>query len=210
DTGVALSPSSLAYIIYTSGSTGKPKGVMIEHLSVVNFLLSMQDEPGFDANDVLVAVTTISFDIAALEVFLPLISGGRLVVARRNEAVDGSALLERISPSGATVLEAPPATWKLMLEAGWEWTPGVKMLCGGELLPRELANRMLQRGAELWNMYGPTETTIWSSVDRVPPGSDPVLIDRPIANTQLYIVDKQMEPVPRGVVGELLIAGDGL
>ena len=210
DPGVALSPSSLAYIIYTSGSTGKPKGVMIEHLSVVNFLLSMQDEPGFDANDVLVAVTTISFDIAALEVFLPLISGGRLVVARRNEAVDGSALLERISTSGATVLQATPATWKLMLEAGWEWTPGLKMLCGGELLPRELANRMLQRGAELWNMYGPTETTIWSSVGRVQPGSDPILIGRPISNTQFYIVDQHLEPAPPGVIGELLIAGDGV
>ena len=210
DPGVFLPPSSLAYIIYTSGSTGKPKGVMIEHRSVVNFLLSMQDEPGFDENDVLVAVTTISFDIAALEVFLPLISGGRLVVASKNEVVDGAALLGRIASSGATVLQATPATWKLMLEAGWERTPGLKMLCGGESLPRDLANRMLQRGAELWNMYGPTETTIWSSVDRVQPGSDPVLIGRPIANTQLYIVDKQMEPVPRGVVGELLIAGDGL
>ena len=209
DPGVFVRPSSLAYIIYTSGSTGKPKGVMIEHRSVVNFLLSMQEEPGFDENDVLVAVTTISFDIAALEVFLPLISGGRLVVASKNEVVDGTALLEKIASSGATVFQATPATWKLMLEAGWETTSGLKMLCG-EALPRELANRMLQRGAELWNMYGPTETTIWSSVDRVQPGTDPILIGRPISNTQIYIVDKQMEPVPRGVVGELLIAGDGL
>jgi amino acid adenylation domain-containing protein len=210
DPGIALSPSSLAYIIYTSGSTGKPKGVMIEHRSVVNFLLSMQEEPGFDENDVLVAVTTISFDIAALEVFLPLISGGRLVVAQRNEVIDGSALLEKISSSGATVLQATPATWKLMLEAGWEWTPELKMLCGGEPLPRELANRMLQRSAKLWNMYGPTETTIWSSVERVRPGSDPILIGRPIANTQLYIVDQHLEPVPLGVIGELLIGGDGV
>jgi len=210
DPDVALSPSSLAYIIYTSGSTGKPKGVMIEHRSVVNFLLSMQKEPGFDENDVLVAVTTISFDIAGLEVFLPLISGGKLVVAHRNEVVDGSALLKKISGSGATVLQATPATWKLMLEAGWKSTPGLKMLCGGEPLPRELANRMLERGRELWNMYGPTETTIWSSLERVQPGSDPILIGRPIANTQFYIVDAQLEPVPRGVIGELLIAGDGL
>lgn len=208
--GVAISPSSLAYIIYTSGSTGKPKGVMIEHRSVVNFLFSMQREPGFDENDVLVAVTTISFDIAALEVFLPLISGGKLVVADRNEVVDGSALLEKISKSGATVLQATPATWKLMLEAGWETTPELKMLCGGESLPRELANRMLQRGAELWNMYGPTETTIWSSTEKIQPGSDPILIGRPIANTQLYVVDEHLEPVPLGVVGELLIGGDGV
>lgn len=210
DPGVFLPPPSLAYIIYTSGSTGKPKGVMIEHRSVVNFLLSMQEEPGFDEDDVLVAVTTISFDIAALEVFLPLISGGRLVVASKNEVVDGTALLERIASSGATVLQATPATWKLMLEAGWERTPRLKMLCGGELLPRELANRMLERGGELWNMYGPTEATIWSSTERVQPGSDPVLIGRPIANTQFYIVDEHLEPVPLSVVGELLIAGDGL
>jgi len=210
DPSVALSASSLAYIIYTSGSTGKPKGVMIEHRSVVNFLVSMQEEPGLDENDVLVAVTTISFDIAGLEIFLPLISGARLVVAHRNEVVDGSALLERIFSSGATVMQATPATWKLMLEAGWERTPDLKMLCGGEPLPRELANRMLQCGAELWNMYGPTETTIWSSLERVVAGSDPVLIGRPIANTQLYIVDEHLEPVPPGVIGELLIAGDGL
>ena len=210
DPCVPLPSSSLAYIIYTSGSTGKPKGVMIEHRSVVNFLLSMQEKPGFDENDVLVAVTTISFDIAALEVFLPLISGGKLVVAHRNEVIDGSALLERISSSGATVLQATPATWKIMSEAGWEKTPRLKMLCGGESLPRDLANNMLQRGAELWNMYGPTETTIWSSTERVQPGSGPVLIGRPIANTQLYIVDEQLEPVPLGSIGELLIAGDGL
>ncbi len=210
DPGVAMSPSSLAYIMYTSGSTGKPKGVMIEHRSVVNFLLSVQREPGFDESDVLVAVTTISFDIATLEVFLPLISGGRLVVADRSEVIDGSALLEKIHKSGATVLQATPATWKLMLEAGWEKTPRLRMLCGGESLPRELANRMLQRGAELWNMYGPTETTIWSSTERIQPGPDPILIGRPIANTQFYVVDEHLEPVPLGVVGELLIAGDGL
>ncbi len=207
---LVLSPSNLAYTIYTSGSTGKPKGVMIEHRSVVNLLLSMQEKPGFDEGDVLVAVTTISFDIAGLEIFLPLISRGRLVVAGKNEVVDGSALLERIASSGATVMQATPATWKLMLEAGWVETPSLKMLCGGEPLPRELANRMLQRGAELWNMYGPTETTIWSSVDKVEPGPEPVLIGRPIANTQFYVVDKQLEPAPLGVVGELLIAGDGV
>lgn len=210
DPRVVLSPSSLAYVIYTSGSTGKPKGVMVEHRSVVNFLLSMQEEPGFDQNDVLVAVTTICFDIAGLEIFLPLVSGAKLVVAQRSEVIDGSALLERISNSAATVLQATPATWKLLLEAGWEKSPKLKMLCGGEALPRELANRMLPRGAQLWNMYGPTETTIWSSLERVRPGTDGILIGRPIANTKFYIVDKNLEPVPRGVAGELLIAGDGL
>jgi amino acid adenylation domain-containing protein len=210
DPNVAVSPSNLAYTIYTSGSTGEPKGVMIEHGSVVNFLVSMQREPGFDETEVLVAVTTISFDIAALEIFLPLISGGRLVLASRDEVIDGSLLLQRIRSSGATTLQATPATWKLMLEAGWQKTPGLKMLCGGEALSRELANRMLERGGELWNMYGPTETTIWSAVRRIEPGLDPVLIGLPIANTQFYIVDKELEPVPIGVAGELLIGGDGL
>ncbi len=210
DPGVFVSPSSLAYVIYTSGSTGKPKGVMIEHRSVVNFLWSMLQEPGFGENNVLVAVTTVSFDIAALEIFLPLVTGAKLVVAGRNEAVDGSVLLAKIAASRATVLQATPATWKLMLEAGWEKTPGLKMLCGGEALPLDLAHRMLERGAELWNMYGPTETTIWSAVERVPPGADRILIGRPIANTQFYIVDKHLQPVPIGVVGELLIGGDGL
>ena len=210
DPNVALRPSNLAYTLYTSGSTGQPKGVMIEHGSVVNFLVSMQREPGFDDTDVLVAVTTISFDIAALEIFLPLISGGKLVLASRDEVIDGSLLLRRIRSSGATMLQATPATWKLMLEAGWEKTRGLKMLCGGEAFSKELANRMLERGAELWNMYGPTETTIWSAVGKIEPGPDPVLIGPPIANTQLYIVDKELEPVPIGVAGELLIGGHGL
>jgi amino acid adenylation domain-containing protein len=207
---VAVNASNLAYTIYTSGSTGEPKGVMIEHGSVVNFLLAMRQKPGFDAHDVLVGVTTISFDIAALEIFLPLISGGRLVLAGRDDVVDGSRLLQLIARSGATTLQATPATWKLLIEAGWKHTPGLRMLCGGEALPRALANRLLERGGELWNMYGPTETTIWSAVQRIEPEREPVLIGPPIANTQFYIVDRELEPVPIGVAGELLIGGDGL
>jgi thioesterase domain-containing protein/acyl carrier protein len=176
----------------------------------VNFLLAMQQKPGFGAHDVLVAVTTIAFDIAALEIFLPLISGGRLVLAGAHDVVDGSLLLRTIERSGATMLQATPATWKLLMDAGWKHTPGLKMLCGGEALPRALANQLLERGGELWNMYGPTETTIWSSVQKIEPGREPVLIGPPIANTQFYIVDRELEPVPIGVAGELLIGGDGL
>lgn len=207
---VLLRSSNLAYTIYTSGSSGKPKGVMIEHRSVVNCLSAMQREPGFDRRDVMVAVTTISFDIAALEIFLPLISGGKLVIASKNEATDGSLLAQLVRRSQATKLQATPGTWRLLIDADWKATSEFKMLCGGEVLPRELGNQLLERGGELWNMYGPTETTIWSAVHRVQSTIGPVPIGPPIANTQFYIVDKELEPVPIGVPGELLIGGDGL
>ncbi|PYR33793.1 MAG: non-ribosomal peptide synthetase [Acidobacteria bacterium] len=202
--------SHLAYTIYTSGSSGRPKGVAIEHRSAVNLLTSMQRKPGFDARDVLIAVTTISFDIAALEIFLPLISGGRLVVARKGDVLDGSALAELITRSGATVVQGTPSTWKLLLDARPEATRGLKILCGGEAMPRDLADRLLDGGGEVWNMYGPTETTIWSSVLRVERGDGSVPIGPPIANTQFYIVDDALEPAPIGVPGELLIGGEGL
>lgn len=210
DLGVPVQASNLAYTIYTSGSSGKPKGVMIEHRSLVNCLWAMHKEPGFDQHDVMVAVTTISFDIAGLEIFLPLISGGKLVIASRNEATDGSSLAVLMQRSRATILQATPTTWRLLLDAGWKAAPGLKLLCGGEALPRELANRLLEGGGQLWNMYGPTETTIWSAVQQVQPTNGPVPIGPPIANTQFYIVDQELEPTPIGVPGELLIGGDGL
>jgi amino acid adenylation domain-containing protein len=207
---VSLPSSSLAYTIYTSGSSGQPKGVMIEHRSLVNCLCAMQAEPGFDCRDTMIGVTTISFDIAALEIFLPLISGGRLVMASKSQTTDGGLLAQLIERTRATMLQATPGTWKLLLEAGWKPPASFKMLCGGEALPRELANQLLDRGGELWNMYGPTETTIWSAVHRVQSKTGSVPIGPPIANTQFYIVDKELQPVPVGVPGELLIGGDGL
>lgn len=205
----ASGPDNLAYVIYTSGSTGKPKGVQLEHRSVVNFLNAMAREPGITADDVLVAVTSISFDIAGLELWLPLTQGAQVVLASREAAADGAALASLLQRSGATVLQATPATWRLLLEAGWEPGPALKMLVGGEALPRELANR-LSAGGELWNLYGPTETTIWSTCCRVSPGEGPVTIGRPIANTQIYILDAGLRPAPVGVPGELYIGGDGL
>jgi amino acid adenylation domain-containing protein len=202
--------ADLAYVIYTSGSTGKPKGVMIAHGAVLNFLTSMQHKPGLHDTDVLLAVTTISFDIAALELFLPLISGAKVLLAGREEALDGNLLLSLIEKKHVTTMQATPSTWRLMIEAGWKQTPALRMFCGGEGYPRELANEMLARGGELWNMYGPTETTIWSSVKRITEEEVPVLIGPPIANTQFYVVDKTMQLVPIGVPGELLIGGDGL
>ncbi|MCC6456164.1 MAG: amino acid adenylation domain-containing protein [Caldilineaceae bacterium] len=203
-------PETLAYVIYTSGSTGKPKGVQLPHRSVVNFLTSMQQRPGLTGGDTLLAVTTLSFDIAVLELFLPLTVGAKVVIASREVAADGSQLAQLLSDSQATVMQATPVTWRLLLESGWTGNPTLKVLCGGEALPRDLADRLLDQCASLWNMYGPTETTVWSMVYPVGPGVGPVPVGRPIANTQIYILDDQNQPVPIGVPGHLYIGGDGL
>jgi amino acid adenylation domain-containing protein len=205
------SPSQLpAYVIYTSGSTGKPKGVQIPHTAVVNFVCSMRKQPGFGGDDVLLAVTSLSFDIAGLEIFLPLANGGKIVMASRSDVLDGSRLLDLIGINHVTVMQATPSTWRLLLAAHWQGTPKLRALCGGEALPRELAAELLPRCESLWNMYGPTETTIWSTVGKVESAETPITIGRPIANTQLYFVDDQMKPVPPCKTGELLIGGDGL
>ena len=204
---VAVAGESLAYVIYTSGSTGRPKGVQVPHRAVVNFLNTMACAPGVSAGDVLVAVTTLSFDIAGLELYLPLTRGAQVVVAAGEQVTDGRELRTLLSSSGATAMQATPATWRLLLEAGWTG-PGVKMMCGGEALPRDLATELLDKG-ELWNLYGPTETTIWSCAEHVRAEST-VSIGRPIANTQVYVLDARFSPLPAGVPGELYIAGDGV
>ncbi|MBK7661300.1 MAG: amino acid adenylation domain-containing protein [Betaproteobacteria bacterium] len=201
---------NLAYVIYTSGSTGRPKGVEIEHRSVVNFLGSMQREPGLGEADRFVSVTTLSFDIAGLEIHGPLTCGGTVVLASRATATDGARLAELLESSGASVLQATPATWRMLLESGWQGRPGLKMLCGGEALPRELAEKLPQTRGELWNMYGPTETTIWSTLARVRDASRAIPIGRPIANTQVFVLEPSGLPAPIGVGGELCIGGDGL
>lgn len=209
--GASLDAShNLAYVIYTSGSTGKPKGVQIEHHSVVNFIESMQREPGLDANDTLVAVTTLSFDIAGLELYVPLSVGARIVIASRAVASDGARLGALLAASHATVMQATPVTWRLLLQQDWRGDPGLKILVGGEALPRPLADALLECGREVWNLYGPTETTIWSTVYRVTPGEGPVPIGRPIANTQVYILNEHREPIAAGEVGELYIGGAGV
>lgn len=203
-------PDDLAYVIYTSGSTGRPKGVQVTHRALVNFLSSMQSQPGAGAGDTLLSVTTLSFDIAGLELYLPLIAGGRVVLASRAEAADGRALLAKLEAFGATMMQATPATWRLLLEAGWVGRGPLKILCGGESLTRELADRLLERGASVWNLYGPTETTIWSTLAKVEEAVRTVTIGRPIANTQVHVLDAQCARVPIGVAGELCIGGDGL
>lgn len=202
---------NLAYVIYTSGSTGMPKGVQIEHRSLVNCLTSMRREPGHAPSDALAAVTTLSFDIAGLEIFLPLITGARLIIVPAKIAQDGVLLMHLLDWSGVTVMQATPITWRLLLEAGWKGSPRLKILCGGEALPPDLARDLTPCAGSLWNLYGPTETTIWSLVHQVrrrPNGSVP--IGRPIANTQVYLLDKHLNLVPRGVTGEIHIGGDGL
>ena len=202
--------SDLVYVLYTSGSTGMPKGVALEHRSIINFLLSMQSEPGMTAQDRIVAVTTLSFDIAVLELYLPLVTGATVVIASREEATDGGSLRVLIESNGATVMQATPTTWRLLIDAGWQGSAGFKVLCGGEPLPPDLARMLLERCGQLWNMYGPTETAVWSTVHRVTDGEEPVPIGRPIANTRVYVLDRSGRPVPTGILGELFIAGAGV
>ncbi|HEY7322509.1 MAG TPA: amino acid adenylation domain-containing protein [Candidatus Binatia bacterium] len=205
-----VTPATLAYIIYTSGSTGKPKGVEIEHRSLANFLLSMAKKPGMTERDVLLSVTTVSFDIAALELFLPLIVGARVVLAGRAIAADGRRLKELIEKSGATIMQATPTTWRMLTDCGWTGSEQFKILCGGEPFPLDLARKLLDEGNEVWNLYGPTETTVWSTICQIRSSDRRISIGKPIANTKVYIVDRNMEPVPIGVSGELCIGGQGV
>ncbi len=199
-----------AYVIFTSGSTGRPKGVCIPHRAAVNFLASMAREPGLAADDTLCAITTLSFDIALLELMLPLTVGARVALADRATASDGEALAAMLDSVDASVMQATPATWRMLLDAGWRGRPQMRLFCGGEALPRDLADRLLGCGRELWNVYGPTETTVWSTVERVQPGRAPIAIGHPIDNTEVYIVDKHLQLVPAGIPGELLIGGLGV
>ncbi|HEX6863772.1 MAG TPA: amino acid adenylation domain-containing protein, partial [Thermoanaerobaculia bacterium] len=199
----------LAYVIYTSGSTGRPKGVQVPHGALANFLLAMRGRPGLRAGETLLAVTSLSFDIAGLEIFLPLITGARVLLASREDARDGLLLERRLAGSGATALQATPATWRMLVESGWTGDRRLKALCGGEALPERLAAELAERTAEVWNLYGPTETTVWSAAERLS-GDGPVSIGRPVANTDLWVVDAQGNPVPAGVPGELWIGGTGL
>ena len=206
---VAHDPEDSAYIIFTSGTTGTPKGVEIPHRAAVNFLNSMAQKPGLTAQDTLLSVTTVMFDIAVLELFLPLAVGAKCVIASKEQVLDGFALVDRLEQGDITVMQATPTLWDMVLDAGFAPKSGMKLLAGGEPLPRDLAARLMAQGAELWNMYGPTETTIWSAVAKVA-ADEPITIGHAIANTDLLILDTNDMPVPVGVTGELNIGGDGL
>lgn len=201
---------NLAYVLYTSGSTGLPKGVEIPQRAVVNFLASMAKKPGVKACDVVLAITTLSFDISVLELYLPLTLGAKIVLASRSQAGDGTWLAQNIAARGVTVVQATPATYRLLLAAGWKGDQNLKLLCGGEPLPRDLAQALLAAGRELWNVYGPTETTVWSTAEQITSLDGPISIGRPIDNTQIYILDDLNNPVPPGTPGELWIGGDGV
>lgn len=217
DLHVETSLSDLAYSIYTSGSTGKPKGVQIEHGAAANFILSMAGKPGFSRDDSVLALTTICFDISVLELFLPLATGGRIVLLTREEAVSGRKIAEALSQHDVTMLQVTPVTWKLLLDSGWSGKQNLKMLCGGEAMSEQLADALITRGSELWNVYGPTETTVWCTTlkvndceadSRAYQGS--INIGAPIDNMRIFILDDEGLPTPIGVPGELYIGGKGL
>jgi amino acid adenylation domain-containing protein len=206
-------PSDTAYVIYTSGSTGQPKGVQVGHASVRNFLRAMRELLGWDHTARLVAVTTPAFDISVLEMLLPLIVGGEVRIADGTTIRDGRLLARWLddAPDGlpVTAMQATPATWRMLVDAGWAGTPGLCALCGGEPLPQPLAEQLHARAASLWNLYGPTETTVWSTAAKLSPG-EPVHLGRPLANTQLHVLDEAGSALPPGLTGELWIGGDGL
>ncbi len=203
-------PNDICYVIYTSGSTGKPKGVQVPHGPVVNFLYTMKEMPGVSADDSLLAVTTLSFDIAVLELYLPTIFGGTVVIADSLTAADGDRLAEKVDQHNISLLQATPATWRLMIGAGWKGKSDLKVLCGGEPMPADLVAPLLDRCGQLWNMYGPTETTVWSAVYRITDPQAPILIGKPVGNTQIYILDQEGREVPIGCAGELFIGGAGV
>jgi amino acid adenylation domain-containing protein len=207
---VAFSAENLAYVIYTSGSTGTPKGVQISHRSVVNVLSDLRRRLEISHHDTWLATTTLSFDIAVLEFFLPLCIGARVEIATREEIMDGFRLARKLAQSYATVMQATPATWQMLLDVGWNGSPYLTALCGGDTLSHQLADALQSRVAGLWNLYGPTETTIWSTAARVDSTHGPILIGKPLANTQVYILDATLQPVPIGTSGELYISGDGV
>lgn len=203
-------PESVCYVIYTSGSTGKPKGVLVPHRAVVNLLKSVQREPGMTERDVVLAVTTLSFDIAVSEIILPLTVGATISLASRDVASDGGQLLELLHSCKATFLDATPATWRLLLGAGWQGGEGLTAICTGEALPKDLALELIPKVKTLWNGYGPTETTVWSTFWPVREGFTKVLIGRPVANTGCYVLDAKGQLCPTGVPGELFIGGTGV
>ncbi len=204
----SLDPCNLAYTLFTSGSTGRPKGVCVSHDALANFMASMRREPGLGAGDRLLAVTSISFDIAALELFLPLVAGGVTVIVDRDDAIDGARLAALLRASRADLMQATPVTWRILLDAGWRPVEPFKALCGGEAMPPKLAQRLAGGRARVWNLYGPTETTIWSTLGPVDGGE--VDIGKPIRQTVVRIMDRFMKTTPPGVAGRLLIGGSGL
>jgi len=204
-----------AYVIYTSGSTGRPKGVVVPHRALTNLLIAMMERFCIGEDDIVVSTTSISFDIAAIEVYLPLLTGSELHLISRDIAIDGQVLCRYVDEAEPTLMQGTPALWQLLREAGWAPKPGLRMLCGGEALPPDLANflttspKACEAEPELWNMYGPTETTIWSLMERVRHGR-PISLGDVIRQTYVHVLNQAMEPVLPGLEGEIYISGEGL
>jgi amino acid adenylation domain-containing protein len=207
---VSVKPDDIIYLLYTSGSTGKPKGVTITHKNLVNVLYSVLENPGIKDTDTLISITTISFDIAMVELFAPLLIGAKLILTTEETAKDTRLLLDVMKDEAVTMMQATPATWQMLLDSGWEEHLPITAFSTGEALPLELAKNILKRVDKLWNLYGPTETTIWSAITQVTSADNVIPIGFPIANTQLYIVNEQNNLVALGNIGELCIAGDGV
>jgi amino acid adenylation domain-containing protein len=202
-------PEDLIYVIFTSGSTGRPKGVQVPHRAVVNLLSCMTRQLQMGPDDVFPALASFAFDMCIPELYLPLVSGGRVAIGRRHLAGDGEELAAFLRRHGATVVHATPTTWDLLLEAGFTGR-GLKRVIGAEALPQDLCDRLLEADASLYNYYGPTETTVWSTMHHFRTMDEPVVVGRPLANTQVYILDRRLRTVPIGVPGEIFIAGDGV
>lgn len=207
---VKLSPENLAHVIYTSGSTGNPKGVQIKHKSLTNLIYSLLQKPGINADDTVLGTTTVSFDIAALELFTPIICGAKVVIVGREVATDGFALARAVDKHEITVLQATPTSWRMLVEAGWQGRPGIKMVTGGEALTTDLAKQLVPLGGKLFNMYAPSESTIYSTFQHVASADETITIGRPIANTQIYLLNEQLQLVPPGTVGTIYIGGTGI
>lgn len=198
-----------AYTIYTSGSTGNPKGVIVPMKALSNFLLAMEDMFSLHENDHLLAVTTFAFDISALEIYLPLISGSSLTIAQKEVIQEPSALTALLQEERVTIMQATPTLWQALVTEYPERLQGLNVLVGGEALPAHLANTLKELGCSITNLYGPTETTIWSTFMNIDESGIPP-IGKPIWNTDVYVLDAGLQPVPPGVIGELYIAGEGL
>jgi amino acid adenylation domain-containing protein len=205
-----VSPRDLAYVIYTSGSTGNPKGVAIEHRGLVNTIDAFRRRIGYGKQDHLLAISTLSFDITALDIYIPLTSGSGFTVVSREAATDAQALTEAIKAGGVTYMQATPATWRMLVQSGWQGKKTMAVFSGGEKLPRDLAEELIPKFRAVWNGYGPTEVSICSTLAQVGPGEGSVPIGRPLANTLHYVVDAQLQPLPVGVPGELYIGGAGV
>jgi amino acid adenylation domain-containing protein len=203
-------PSDLAYVIFTSGTTGTPKGVAITHGALLNVVTDVAQRISFNEDASWLAITTVSFDIAGLELLLPLSYGGKVILASEEQARFGRILAGIIHRKRPTIVQATPITWRILLESGWSGSPGLTVLCGGDRLDRDLADKLIARVSTVWNMYGPTETTIWSTAERLVAGDDAVTVGKPIANTEVYILDQDGRLQESGEIGEICIGGAGV